>query len=158
MLVLLITFPLMIILIGEYIGDFILQDRETALNKSKDFKYLRSHLLDIGWVMTLALVPFLFIPPYNQAITLYKIVAFVASYMVIHGIQDWFIWSGYKALVVKRLRKSYPTMNAGEIRIWAEKFEEDKDYAEDKLFYDTIGLDRLLHVLTLIVLYAVVLI
>jgi hypothetical protein len=82
----------------------------------------------------------------------------------IHGVIDWNIWSLYKKQVKKRLNKaaymravedtdwntSYKNRCERHLKVLAEEFK----YWEDKGFYTTIGLDQLLHTLTIILLFA----
>lgn len=132
-------------------GDFLLQDRETALNKSKSFKYLGQHLFAI----------FCCIAATGLGLGM-PAVYLAGCYIVVHGIQDWYIWNGYKYLVMRRILnkvKTIPNLTqvAKETYIQQKSivFEMEKEYAEDKVFYDTIGLDRLLHVITIVILYGV---
>ena len=120
-----ILFSLAIFLIAEYIADFLEQDRETALNKSSNFRYLFKHGVDI-W-STIGIAGLIF--------GIQEIIYMSAIYAAIHMIQDKFIWSYYK----------YSIKNKGS------NFE----YWNDKTFYDVIGLDRLLHVLTIVGMYAI---
>jgi hypothetical protein len=158
-----IIIPLLIILIAEFVGDFLLQSREMALNKSKEIKVLLMHLYYIAssLIISFGLASIWFAIPF---IATFK---FVILYCLIHGIQDWFIWNGYKLLVhlriVKKTEKELkekhngmlPSYTAALIQQRLENFVENKEHAEDKAFYDTIGLDRLLHVATIIILYGV---
>lgn len=158
-----ILLPLIIILVAEYVGDFLLQSRYTALNKSKDIRVLGRHLFEIAIMLCagFALIPFLL----KGVLPLMAVAYFIGWYCLIHGVQDWFIWNGYKYLVYRRVKKAaveqYKKGNntKDSIKYVVENkmksFVTDKEYAEDKAFYDTIGLDRVLHVITLVVLYGV---
>ena len=137
---------LIIILIAEYIGDFLLQDRETALNKSKDLSYLISHMNSIAMVLIIVVGVLKFSGVITGLAT-----PFVALYCLLHGIQDWFIWRGYKLHVIKKLGFTGMDLDHPPIKKELEEFK----YYEDKAFYDTIGLDRLLHVIALVILYGV---
>ena len=131
---------IILILIAEYIGDFLLQDREMALNKSKDIKVLLKHLRKIGAML---FIPLIFMLP------IYNVLLFIGVYCLVHGIQDWFIWKGYGLIVYRRFKVNKSHNQTMER---CEKFVLNKEYADDKVFYDVIGLDRLLHVITLVVL------
>lgn len=158
-----ILIPLIIILIAEYVGDFLLQSREMALNKSKKITTLLMHLYCIGCCLIIGFgaVSYWYVIPLMVALK------FTGLYCLVHGVQDWFIWKGYGAIVHRRIMKQieaggkvgctptdgFQVKNLFDISITA--FMRDKDYAEDKVFYDIIGLDRLLHILTLVILYGV---
>lgn len=111
---------LLLLLISHYIGDFILQSRKIATTKSSKLSSLFIHLT----IIYCSLIP----------ITLYlKVSLFIPLlYCTLHGIQDWFIWKGYKIIHSIQLRTAY---------------------YEDHLFYSTIGFDQLLHTIILLYLY-----
>lgn len=162
-----ILLPLIILLVFEYIGDFLWQDREMAQEKSKDPLALASHLCRIGATLLLSILVLMML---GVAITPFAGYAFVCSYLLLHGIQDWFIWRGYAKIAQKRFLKEYKDdpfkeLVGGEnhtlksyLEGRARLFMSTRAYAEDKVFYDFIGLDRLLHVATLIILYGIFLI
>ena len=129
---------LCILFIAEYIGDFLLQSRKMALNKSKDGSYLREHLVRISLILSLAAV-ILKLSSFGAASI--AIICLIIPNAICHGIQDWYIWNGYKKIVAKKEKD-------------IERFVKERLYAEDKLFYDFIGLDRLLHILTMTILYS----
>lgn len=146
---------LILLLVFEYLGDFLLQSRKIATSKSEDRSSLLKHLL----ILTCSLfAPALFI------LGLQKGLLFLLINNLVHGIIDWNIWNGYKLIVIARIKKETESFllrinlnkkltykNAVQSRI--AKFKNDKEYAEDAWFYNTIGLDRLLHVSTIILLY-----
>lgn len=158
-----ILIPLIVILIAEYVGDFLLQNREMALNKSKDITVLFAHLVQIFIMLCIGL--------YIAIIVWFQIPAYVAilfslSYCLIHGIQDWYIWKGYQRIVYHRFKnkvesakdkdgKYHHEYSHNQAIQYCELFKKNKDYAEDKVYYDFIGLDRLLHIITIIILYGV---
>jgi len=145
---------LIIILISEYIGDFVLQSRKMALAKSTNFNVLMKHVVTvIGTVFIGASVGFGIL--WQSPMALVGSAAYAVIYGIIHGIQDWYIWKGYHSIVKERFRitKSGDYDNKG-----IKSFMENKDYAEDKVFYDFIGLDRILHTITLILLWVWILI
>jgi hypothetical protein len=128
------------LLVVHFIADFILQSREMGKKKSQEVKWLLAHLsiqflafLFFGWKFALA----------NAAI---------------HGVIDWNIWRLYKLFVSKRFAvvdafnhplftKQSPVSSAApEFRYW-----------EDHWFYATIGLDQLLHGVTLVLLAEILL-
>jgi hypothetical protein len=119
------------LLMLHFVADFLLQPREMGQKKSSEFKWLAGHLA----------IQFAIFAPFTS-------ISFAAMNCVFHGVIDWFIWRGYKALVYKRIHtddqgfKSHSLLsNEGEWRFWL-----------DKVFYDTIGFDQLLHGLTLVFL------
>lgn len=134
----------------HFIADFLLQTREMGKKKSEHFEYLVLHLAIYSMTFVIGLVAFHFI---NVAIMLFHVHAgapmysvvflnsatiwFLVTLITIHGVQDWFIWKGYKITVYLRDKKATPAT-------WK--------YWEDSWFYSTIGLDQLLHFATIALL------
>jgi hypothetical protein len=111
--------------------------------KSTKFKVLLEHL-GIQWVvLTLGLWCCMGLIPACELSALNT---------VVHGLIDWNIWRGYKISVYKRLGGLHPLDNAHDL--WRNESQE-WEYWNDHWFYATIGLDQLLHGLTLIVIYGV---
>lgn len=125
-------------LIAEYIGDFYLQSREMALNKSKDIGTLFAHCTNIANCIYIAGIAMYML---SNSIAL-LITAIL--YPIVHGIQDWFLWRKFH-VKVKKIHGDN-----------AAVYYETKQYADDKLFYDFIGLDRLLHIITGVMILSVV--
>lgn len=133
-----------------------MQDRETANKKSEDVEYLRDHVLTIIGAMWIPAAVIFYIA-WGGAHGILGAAFFAVINGIVHAITDWNIWKGYKLLVFKRFQKE--CNKKGELlnvtipkkRIIA--FKKNKEYAEDPWFYNTIGLDRLIHVSTIIVLY-----
>ena len=117
----------------HFLGDFFLQSRRIALNKSLFKIDLLIHILIISSVLALGLFYF-----YSRLTLSY----FIGINALIHAIIDWFIWRLYKYSINCR----YP------IRV-PETFK----YYNDRWFYNTIAVDQFLHISTLIVLYGVLL-
>jgi len=155
-----------IILIGififEYIGDFIFQSREVAVTKSNNILILLSHLMDIGNVLAFYFFSLLVLKIYSFSIV--NIFLFILIYLCFHGIQDWFIWKYFKFIKMKQLtnevndrileiglnrENTFKNMLKERINTYYNK----KEYADDKLFYNIIGLDRILHIITLTILF-----
>ena len=115
--------------IFEYIGDFLFQTREIALRKSNEIKILLLHSSLLGSILFGGFFFF-------TKLTLSVILQITISYSLLHGIQDWFLWRGYKERRTPR---------------FLEYQQQGKEYPywEDKMFYDFIGLDRTLHIITL---------
>lgn len=124
----------------HYIADFLLQSRNMGKNKSSNYRILLTHISIIFVVITLGL--WILVP--------IKIAAKVGLVnCVIHGLIDKNIWNIYKVVTGFRL------IGVGGNLTHQEKvtiFNQFK-YWEDKLFYDTIGFDQLLHSLTLLLVY-----
>jgi hypothetical protein len=128
------------LLVLHYVADFLLQPREMGKKKSQELKWLFGHL---------AIQATIFLP--------FTSWQFALANAAVHGVIDWNIWRGYKYLVMKRIydkdgnlyvygvsegKPHHSLMSdAGEWRFW-----------EDHFFYSTIGLDQLLHAVTLIIL------
>lgn len=128
------------LLVLHFIADFVLQPREMGVKKSSDLRWLGGHLA----------IQFLIFAPLTS-------ILFALANCAIHGVIDWFIWRGYKWTVVKCIYKdsegrdchslisdtdySFVPPRLGEWRFWL-----------DHLFYITIGLDQMLHGITLVLL------
>jgi hypothetical protein len=137
---------LAVLLVCHFIADFVLQSREMGKNKSSNFSVLCQHITIQFYVILfgLAVVPGLSL---EQA---FLVALFNA---LVHGLIDWNIWRGYKQCVYFRIKKnnSHPLI----IRSALADVDDTKNgwmYWEDHYFYLTIGLDQLLHGLTLIAL------
>lgn len=109
-----------IILIINYIADFLLQSREIATKKSKSLPALLKHVSTLGIFMfvTLAIC--------YKFENLYGVFAFSMVNMLLHGITDFFTskWTSH-------LYKN-------------EKIKQ---------FFDVIGFDQLIHVITILMTY-----
>ncbi len=138
-------------LVFEYIADFIAQSRETAINKSSKIEVLQRHVFTImGGVGIGMMIAFTIV--WGSLAGLFAGAFFAGIYAVIHGFQDWYIWKLYKGLVVERFMKGIKEGESLDIIGRLTEFYENKEYAEDKLFYDFIGLDRTLHIITAVIL------
>jgi hypothetical protein len=133
---------LAIMLVSHFVADFLLQSRHMGKNKSIYKSVLFEHIAIQFAIMVLALSG-----PCGPLLAA-KISYFNA---VVHGVIDWNIWKGYKWSVQKRI-----TVNPQGVRchqlMWLQDGEEGWQYWEDHWFYATIGLDQLLHGLTLVAL------
>ena len=150
------VFGLCALLIANYVGDFLFQSREMALAKSSDHRVMINHLFCIGVALAIAAVSLKFIFPIAAG----TIISLALPYLLLHGIQDWFIWRGYKKIAHKRLLKRLVTDGNSStdkgMEYLTKQFVEKREYAEDKVFYDFIGGDGLLHTLALIILYSLI--
>lgn len=130
-------FILCYILLLHFFADFILQSRAVAKNKSTHLNYLAFHIMTQFVVLTVGLL--IVSDPF-------QVVLFGLVNAVAHAVTDWYIWRGYKLLVI--WREGYLAQwRAGAIDNVTKYFK----YYEDHWFYVTIGLDQLLHVTVLIV-------
>lgn len=130
-------FKLPIVMTLHFIADFILQSRDMGKRKSENMLVLAQHLI-IQFVV-------LFIGVYLTFMFKQPLMAFKASFVnaLVHGVIDWNIWRLYKGYVLYRVKNK--TLIVSD----TTKFE----YWNDHAFYMTIGLDQLLHCLTLIFIY-----
>lgn len=150
-------------LVVHFIADFLLQSREMGKKKSTDLVVLLQHL----GIQFVCFFVFLF-PIIGVEIAL----CFALANSIIHGVIDWNIWRAYKLYVYKILCKQhdylYKKISVDWNKMPLEEFEKKRDlavkeagnkwqYWEDHWFYATIGLDQLLHALTLIVLVGIML-
>jgi len=128
------------LLVLHYIADFLLQPREMGQKKSSEPKWLLAHLA----------IQFAIFAPFTSA-------WFALANCAVHGVIDWYIWRGYKLTAYYRIRKDV----IAKYGSWTQPPEEDVNikagiaswqYWTDKIFYDTIGFDQLLHGLTLVTL------
>lgn len=130
---------LCLVFVLHFIADFLLQSREMGTKKSSEFKWLARHLQIQFLIFTIVLTFIVGFP---------KAYVFAISNAAIHGIIDWYIWRGYKYFVMKRIERnpSHELLSGtyGTTGQWK--------YYEDHWFYSTIGLDQLLHGLTMIAL------
>jgi len=142
----------------HFIADFLCQSREMGQKKSSEWRWLASHLLiqfsfflfGMGiWSF------FMFVPA--PAILVIPVLN-----TIVHGIIDWNIWRLYKLSAHRRISKTARIEALGEVD-WNvpfhERFKKHYDlgvknwqYYNDHWFYSTIGLDQLLHALTIIAL------
>lgn len=121
---------LYVLLITHFVADFLMQSREMAQKKSSELLWLGLHIRTITWT-------FFFVTYFGGAG--WNSIPFTIINSAIHALIDWTIWNWYKQGVIKR----YPTF----------EMRRDFKFWEDQKFYSTIGLDQLLHVLTIVVLY-----
>ena len=85
-----------VLFITHFIADFLLQSRKMGKKKSEDIKELVLHGFIIFWSFLLVTVSI-----FNWNIY------FSLVYAIIHCLQDWYIWGGYKWLVKWRIAKKY---------------------------------------------------
>lgn len=145
----------------HFIADFILQSREMGKKKSTEAIWLLRHLL-IQWIIFAVGLSFVIGPV--------SAILFATGNAVIHGVIDWNIWRLYKYSVAYRMLKNpddvvfnsatahdmaHFALEEGEKHVFVQLAASSWQYWEDHWFYTTIGLDQLLHALTLIFLAGV---
>ena len=79
---------IILLLFAHLIGDFLLQSRIMALNKSKSLYYLCRHGIDVGGSV---FIVFLIFKPFAIAVILTLI------YTTVHCLQDFTIWRAAKS-------------------------------------------------------------
>lgn len=135
----------------HFVADFLLQSREMGKNKSTKFLVLLQHISIQFICFVVLLTPVVgFAPAFT----------FALGNALIHGVIDWNIWRLYKYSVLKRLyddegndyipnvSKTGPNHSLmSDSKVW--------QYQEDHWFYATIGLDQLLHTVTIIALFGI---
>jgi hypothetical protein len=119
-------------MIVHSVFDWLVQDRETAKNKSYSFKYLFPHL----FLIYIGLMLWgLFAANLNHQ----QSFLFAVGNCILHGIIDWNIWKVYAYTVKKRFEN-------------LDLFT----YYEDRWFYNFIAIDQLLHGLCYVLLYSII--
>lgn len=117
-------------------------------NKSIYFKVLLQHISIQFAMFALLLIPFL---------GLKMAIVFALCNSAVHGVIDWYIWKGYKLFAYKRIKdKLFAEQGVSDIFSLKPNSltEEAKNFKfwEDHWFFTTIGLDQLLHTVTIIIL------
>jgi len=140
---------LIAMLVTHFVADFLLQSREMGKKKSSEPKWLLAHLaiqfacfLLYGW-------------------------KFALLNTLVHGAIDWHIWRLYKLSVYVRIKRSVAKLEQTfakkeGVAAWFTEAQREQQYDheantwqywEDHWFYATIGLDQLLHMITIVVLF-----
>jgi len=126
----------------HFVADFVLQDRETAKTKSTQFGSLFLHLCVQFCIFASGLL--LVVDPFTT-------MKFAFYNTIIHGIIDWNIWKGYKALA------HYRIMASMDNNLPPDRMREQYTYRvinwawyDDYWFWTTVGFDQMLHMLTLV--------
>lgn len=134
----------------HFIADFLLQSREMGTKKSSEVYWLAKHLAIQWTVFAVCLLPWLH----------EKAIYFATLNALIHGLIDWNVWKLYKFSAYVRIMKIVTKKHG----TWTQPPEEDVNikaeivawkYWEDHVFYSTIGFDQMLHAITIIYLYGV---
>jgi len=132
---------LICLFITHFISDFFFQSRNMGKKKSKEILYLILH----GNILFFAFIlcSFIFIE--------YNIAAMISlSLVIIHCLQDWYIWRIYQYYVLVKLQNENLGCTNKELKEYINS--EDYKYWEDYWFYVTLGLDQLLHFITIILI------
>ncbi len=139
---------LIMLFITHYVSDFILQSREVAKKKSTDVKFLFEHTFTtfLFFLLIVTIITFFRNVDSNGIIRntvetgLKNTLIFCFLNSVFHTIIDGTIWNLYKWYRFRELNER----EIDNFKFW-----------EDKLFFDTIGFDQLLHISIIVILYEV---
>ena len=139
---------LIILFITHFLFDFVFQSREMGKKKSEDINFLLKHggILFMGYMWA----------AYAICDNMADMLLMSGLIVLIHCIQDWYIWRGYKRLVKNKVTRKLQFYNQmfpeGQKEAIEKKLQEWK-YWEDHKFYYTIGLDQTLHFITITLIY-----
>jgi hypothetical protein len=122
----------LLIVLLHFIGDFVLQPRSIATNKSSSLKHLGYHMLILQTTFMVGIWHYT-----GQQFT-GDPAGFVFCNSMAHGVTDYFTWRFYKLTVYLRDRQAT---------------KETWKYWEDWWFYTTIGIDQAIHMATAFGLY-----
>lgn len=112
------AFHAVLIVLAHFLGDWLWQSRDMALRKSSEIKVLIEHVSRVGLILT--------VPAYIIFDSFVPLVIWITINLVLHAIQDWFIWK----IAAKVFLKSCKT----------------KEEAYNKqAFWNIVGLDQFLH-------------
>lgn len=120
------------ILFVHWFADFVMQDEDWAVNKSKDFKSLISHTLTYTWVWTLVGV---FYGAFSGNVTPSDVIIFSVITFVIHTLTD-FITSRVNSYLYAKGKFGSAIPNLG--------------------FFTSIGFDQWLHYIQLFLTYQLI--
>ncbi len=113
-----------VLIFCHFVGDWLLQDRYVAENKSKKISILLYHLLTVHLVLVAGMVGMGFDATPSLLICL-------AINAAIHGVLDWTIWKIYA-------------------KFW---HDPETPIHKQKAFYNTIAVDQCIHLACLMVLF-----
>lgn len=138
-------FLLAYMMVIHFVADFLLQSRDMGKNKSTKVVVLLQHLAIQFGCFLLLLSPFVGFE-----------VAFAFSLLnaIVHGVIDWNIWRLYKLSAYVRIKAEADRFSVSEEekKAWMAESAKNWQFWEDHWFFATIGLDQLLHTLTIIAL------
>lgn len=164
------------LMFAHFYADFCLQSREMGRDKSIHFSVLLHHLV-IQFVVIFAAVfiglfaaGFFSVMFFHLSVPTALLIAlkFSIANALVHGLIDWNIWRGYKnnvkSIIIKEMKLEYKLTHGEETWQGDDSFINNDEFKarasnwkfwEDHKFFMTIGLDQLLHTLTLIILVLV---
>jgi len=140
---------LAVMLTCHFIADFLLQSREMGKEKSYRFTVLCRHIGIQLAVLTIGLA--------ICGLPIETIIIISGLNASVHGLIDWNIWRGYKLYSQYRITNGIDKHLVKGTILEHTGYKHYKEvpnftYWDDHWFYVTIGLDQLLHGLTLIAL------
>jgi hypothetical protein len=111
--------------------------------KSEDINFLLKHggILFMGYMWA----------AYAICDNIADMFAMSAVIVLIHCIQDWYIWRGYKWLAKRQIARE--NFDGDMNNTWMDEELKIFKYWEDHKFYATIGLDQTLHFITIVLIY-----
>lgn len=130
-----------LLFVCHFIADFLLQSSKMAVEKSQKLLVLFKHI-GIHFLVFLSIMPVLSSMTFSMAFEF----AFINS--VLHGIVDWNVWRGYKYSIYKRHQEEIDASLHPFIRL--EEIKAEWKFYNDHWFWKTIGLDQMLHALSIL--------
>lgn len=138
-----------LLILAHFSGDWLLQTRAMAENKSRYFTTLLFHL-------ALMLSPIAAVVIILHPMPANPLVGALFLYAVAHGIQDWYLWRFY--VQIRGGDNAFEVPTGGQ-PFW-RGLQETKVYATPKLnmrhdyaFYSTIAIDQMLHLVVLFLIF-----
>lgn len=133
-----------IILLGAHlVGDFLLQSRQIARDKSSKLSALAEHIMILAATYSIGLG---LLGMFDPGMDGFDGVTFLGINLISHALIDWYVWRGYKLSVLLRHTEGPGSLAERANRVAWGRFR----YYEDQWFYWTIGLDQFLHTSILI--------
>lgn len=133
---------------AHFLGDWVLQPRWMAINKSKLSIVLFHHLMIVNTILSFVI----FYPYHDYPISrvYYWLINIVA-----HGIIDWYIWRIYAKIRGKNLFYEWDLFGDGKTEPISIKEIDDGHFIvrKDYWFYTTIAIDQFLHLTILFWLF-----
>ncbi len=147
---------ILIIIVAHFIGDWWLQSRRMAENKSKDLKVLAHHGYNIG--MTLGVAALILFWEPSVALL------WVFINTTLHMGQDWFLWRLAGKYVAQSIMlektEDADKLNESLETVYGTDFNNIRvdninpiDIYKSKSFWNVVGLDQTLHYLVLFASY-----
>jgi hypothetical protein len=111
------------LIVCHFVGDWLLQSRYIAENKSRNFWVLINHLAIVHAILIIGL----YIVGYITRVNLFYVTGALIVNTILHGLIDWHIWKFY-------------------VKYYHDPLNPDK---KPKAFYNTIAIDQSLHLICL---------